>query len=186
MKKYDLCVIGAGSGGLVAATNGNRLGLKTILLEKNKIGGECTHSGCVPSKALIQCSKQYHAMKHAARYGLPQVSVEPIFDFAAVMEHVEAVVQSIYQNETPDIFQDMGIDVVVHPAGAQFLSSKNIQIGDDTFEAAHTIICTGSSPAKATPEGHETIDLLHNENFWEIRRQPQSITFIGGGIISAE
>ena len=186
MNKYDLCVIGAGSGGLVAATTGNRLGLKTILLERSKIGGECTHSGCIPSKAIIQSAKQYHAMKQAARFGLPQIDVEPDFDFAAVMEHVDEVVQSVYQNETPDVFQNMGIDVIVHPAGAQFLSPTQIRMGDDTLEAAHTIICTGSSPARMAPEGHESIDLLHNENFWELRRQPQSITFIGGGIISAE
>ena len=141
MKKYDLCVIGAGSGGLVAATTGNRLGLKTILLEKNKIGGECTHSGCVPSKAIIQSAKQFHAMKHAARYGLAQTG-EPDLDFAAVMEHVDGVVQGIYENEKPKVFQDMGIDVIVHSSGAQFQSATQIQIGDDNFEAAHTIICT--------------------------------------------
>ncbi len=186
MNKYDLCVIGAGSGGLVAATTGNRLGLKTIFLEKYKIGGECTHTGCVPSKAIIQSAKQYHAMKQAGRYGLPQINVETDFDFAAVMEHVDEVIQRIYQHETPDVFQNMGIDVIVHPAGAQFLSPRQIRIGDDTFEAAHTIVCTGSSPAKVAPEGHEAVDLLSNENFWELRRQPQSITFIGGGIISAE
>lgn len=186
MNKYDLCVIGAGSGGLVAATTGNRLGLKTILLEKNKIGGECTHTGCVPSKAIIKSARQYHAMKHAGRYGLPQNNVVADFDFAAVMEHVDEVIQSIYQHETPDVFRNMGIDVIVDPAGAQFLSPTRIRIGDDTFEATHTIICTGSSPAKVTPDGHEAITLLHNENFWSLRRQPQSITFIGGGIIAAE
>ena len=57
VEKYDLCVIGAGSGGLVAATTANRMRLKTILVEKNKIGGECTHSGCVPSKAIINTAK---------------------------------------------------------------------------------------------------------------------------------
>ena len=186
MTKYDLCVIGAGSGGLVAATTGNRLGLKTILLEKHKIGGECTHSGCVPSKAIIQSAKQYYAMQHAGRYGLPSFNGEADFDFAAVMEHVDAVIQSIYQHETPDVFRNMGIDVIVDPAGAEFLSPTQIRIGNVTFEAAHTIICTGSSPEKADPEGHQAVDLLNNENFWDLRRQPQSITFIGGGIISAE
>ena len=186
MNKYDLCVIGAGSGGLVAATTGNRLGMKTIMLEKHKIGGECTHSGCVPSKALIQSAKQYHALKHTGRYGLPPVDAEAGFDFAAVMEHVDAVIQRIYQHETPEVFQNMGIDVIVDPAGAEFLSPTHIRIGDHSFEAAHTIICTGSSPEQADPEGHKGVDLLNNENFWALRRQPQSITFIGGGIISAE
>jgi pyruvate/2-oxoglutarate dehydrogenase complex dihydrolipoamide dehydrogenase (E3) component len=186
MKTYDLCVIGAGSGGLVAATTGHRLGLKTVLLEKNKIGGECTHSGCVPSKTIIHSSKQFHAMKHAERYGLPSPNVDASFEFGAVMEHVDQVVQSIYANEQPETFQNMGIDVIVHPSGAQFLSETRIRIGDQELEAAHTIICAGSSPVMVTPKGHETVEFLHNENFWELRDQPRSITFIGGGVIAAE
>ena len=186
MNTYDLCVIGAGSGGLVAATTGQRLGLKTVMLEKNKIGGECTHVGCVPSKTIIHSSKQFHAMKQAERYGLPHLNVEESFQFEAVMEHVDRVVQSIYANEQPETFQAMGIDVIVHPSGAQFLSEKRIRIGDEALEAAHTIICTGSSPVMVAPKGHESVDFLNNDNFWELRHQPRSITFIGGGIISAE
>ena len=186
MDTYDLCVIGAGSGGLVAATTGHRLGLKTIMLERNKVGGECTHTGCVPSKTIIHSSKQFNAMKQAGRYGLPRLDVEEAFHFEEVMEHVDRVVQSIYEHEKPETFQTMGIDVIVHPSGAQFLSEKRIRIGDKVLEAEHTIICTGSSPAPFAPEGHDAIDFLNNENFWELRRQPHTITFIGGGIISAE
>ena len=186
MDKYDLCVIGAGSGGLVAATTGHRLGLKTIMLERNKVGGECTHTGCVPSKTIIHSSKQFNAMKQAGRYGLPRLDVEEAFHFEEVMEHVDRVVQSIYEHEKPETFQTMGIDVIVHPSGAQFLSEKRIRIGDEVLEAEYTIICTGSSPAAFAPEGHDAIDFLNNENFWELRQQPHDITFVGGGIISAE
>jgi len=183
---YDLCVIGAGSGGLVAATTGHRLGLKTVMLEKHKIGGECTHYGCVPSKTIIHSSKQFLAMKQAERIGLPRLDVEEAFRFQDVMEHVDRVVQSIYANEQPETFEDMGIDVIVHPSGARFLGPKRIGIGDEVLEARYTIVCTGSSPRKIEPEGHEAINFLNNDNFWKLRRQPRSITFIGGGVISAE
>ena len=186
MNTYDLCVIGAGSGGLVAATTGHRLGLKTVLLERNKIGGECTHTGCVPSKTIIYSSRQFQAMKQARQLGLPRLDVEEAFRFEDVMEHVDRVVQSIYDREQPELFQQMGIDVLVHSSGARILGDKRIGIGDEVLEAEYTVICTGSSPARFAPEGHEAIDFLNNENFWELRTQPRSITFIGGGIISAE
>jgi pyruvate/2-oxoglutarate dehydrogenase complex dihydrolipoamide dehydrogenase (E3) component len=186
MKNYDLCVIGAGSGGLVAATTGNRLGLKTVLLEKNKIGGECTHSGCIPSKALIAAAKAYQTSKDAPRYGLPAYAPAAPLDFAKVMAHVNSVVQGVYANETPDVFENMGIDVIVDSSGVKFIGPHTVQIGNETIVANNFVICTGSSPRPYCPDGGDLQDFLHNENFWDLRKQPKSITFIGGGVISVE
>jgi len=186
MKNYDLCVIGAGSGGLVAATTGNRLGLKTVLLEKDKIGGECTHSGCIPSKALIAAAKAYQTSKDAPRYGPPPYAPATPLDFAQVMEHVNDVVQGVYANETPDVFEHMGIDVVVDSSGAKFIDAHTVQIGGELIAAKYFVICTGSSPRPYCPEGGDPRQFLHNENFWDLHQQPKSITFIGGGVISAE
>jgi len=111
MKSYDVIVIGAGSGGLVAATTAHRKGLKTALIEKNKIGGECTHYGCVPSKALINAAKAFHSLEKMEQVGI-KVS-KPLPDFGKIMEKVDDIVQGIYQHETPDIFQKQGIDVFV-------------------------------------------------------------------------
>jgi pyruvate/2-oxoglutarate dehydrogenase complex dihydrolipoamide dehydrogenase (E3) component len=186
MKKYDLCIIGAGSGGLVAATTGNRLGLKTLMIEKNIIGGECTHSGCVPSKAIINSAKSHHLVENASAYGLPEAGYKELFNFGSVMEHVDGIIQSVYKNETPEVFEEMGIDVIIDKAGAQFITNKHLQVGDREFIAENTVICTGSSPRIFAPDGSENIQFLTNENFWQLRKQPQSITFIGGGVISAE
>ena len=186
MKEYDIAVIGAGSGGLVAALTARRRGLRVALLEKNKIGGECTHSGCVPSKTLISSARLYHAMQQADLHGLPKPASAARVDFAQVMEHVNDIVQSVYQNEQPEYFQGLGIDVYIHPSGAHFISKNEIQIGDQTIRADFTIISTGSSPRMAPHEGGEELPVLTNENFWDLRQQPRSILFLGGGVISVE
>lgn len=83
------------------------------------------------------------------------------------MEHVDTVVQNIYQNEQPEHFQELGIEVYVHHSGAQFLNHHEIQIGDEVIRAEHTVISTGSSPRMAPHEG--SLDVLTNENFWDLR-----------------
>jgi pyruvate/2-oxoglutarate dehydrogenase complex dihydrolipoamide dehydrogenase (E3) component len=187
MKKYyDIAVIGAGSGGLVAATSAKRAELKVALLEKNKIGGECLHTGCVPSKTFINSSKVFSSVKKTKSLGLPSFVEKDKFDFSKVMEHVDSVVQHIYKDENPEVFQKIGIDVFVDKSGAQFLNNKEIKIGDKIITAEHTIICTGSSPKRMSMEKSADIHFLDNENFWQLRKQPKKILFIGGGIISAE
>ena len=129
MKRYDMIVIGAGSAGLVAATTAQRLGARTALVEHRKIGGECLHSGCVPSKALVHAARVYHEMLHADRLGLPRVT-SPV-QFSQVMEHVGAVVESIYEHENPEVFRRMGIDV--YEAAASFESPDTVRVGDEIW-----------------------------------------------------
>lgn len=187
MKNYDIVVIGAGSGGLVAATSAKRKGLKVALLEKNKIGGECTHSGCIPSKALLHSAKMVEATKHLKDdYGLDGLEISGKPDFASVMEHVDSIVQGVYKGETPEVFEQQGIDVFVNETGAKFIDAHTLQIGSDVLQFNYAVICTGSSPRKLTIDGSEEIAFLDNENFWTLRKLPESIIFIGGGIISAE
>jgi pyruvate/2-oxoglutarate dehydrogenase complex dihydrolipoamide dehydrogenase (E3) component len=186
MKQYDIAVIGAGSAGLVAALTANRRGAKVAMIEKDKIGGDCTHTGCVPSKTILHAARVFHEMKHTESLGLPRVNTTTDFEFAKVMEHVDSVVQGIYAHEKPEIFQDMGIDVFVHRSGAKFLNNKGIQMGDEIIYAEYTIICTGSSPRMVTIEGHRREDILTTDNFWQIRERPAPIVFLGGGVIAAE
>lgn len=185
MKQYDIAVIGAGSAGLKAASVARQMGARVALLEKHKIGGECTHTGCIPSKTFIHSARTYHAMKHASALGLPQMG-DSSLDFAAVMEHVDSIVQHVYRDEWPFHVQDDALDVIVHPSGAQFLDQHEIGIGDQIIRADYSIICTGSSPAQPPKAGQRDLVYLDNENFWSLRQMPRSVVFLGGGIISAE
>ncbi|MEL7194848.1 MAG: NAD(P)/FAD-dependent oxidoreductase [Bacteroidota bacterium] len=182
---FDLIVIGAGSGGLVAALTGNRRGLKTAMIEKHKIGGECTHTGCVPSKALIQSAKQWVAAQNLHKFGFRAPNL-PKPDFAQLMEHVHTVIEDIYDTERPEVFQKAGIETIVHPSGAKFLDPHTLQVGDQVLTAQHFVIATGSSPLLPDVPGRHIHPGLHNENFWDIREQPKRLLFVGGGIISAE
>ena len=184
MKKYDLIVIGAGSGGLVAATTAHRMGLTTALIEKNKIGGECTHYGCVPSKALINAAKAYHSLSTMDQLGI-DVQNQPV-DFKKIMERVDAIVQGIYAHETPEVFQNMGIDTYVDKSGAKFIDSHTVVIGNNVLMGSNIIVATGSSPRCPDIKGIDKVHVLHNENFWDLREKPEKIVFIGGGVISIE
>jgi pyruvate/2-oxoglutarate dehydrogenase complex dihydrolipoamide dehydrogenase (E3) component len=183
---YDIAVVGAGSAGLVAALTANRRGARVAMIEKDKIGGECTHSGCVPSKTITHAARRLQASKGASSIGLPEPHSLDDFDFGRVMEHVDSVVQGIYAHEQPEAFRDAGIDVFLDSSGAQFLNDREIRIGDQVIEAEHTVICSGSSPRVLPRIGPIRPQLLTNETFWELRDQPDAMLFVGGGVIAAE
>lgn len=184
MKEYDVIVIGAGSGGLVAATTAQRKGLRTAMVEKNKIGGECTHYGCIPSKALINAAKAYHSIDKMESLGISVAKPKP--DFKAIMEKVDEIVQGIYNDEKPEVFQSQGIDVYVDDSGARFTDDHTITIGNEILKSRYFVICTGSSPRIPQLEGIENASIIHNENFWKLREHPKKVVFIGGGVISIE
>ena len=184
--QYDVVIVGAGGGGITAAFEAQRRGAKVALLEKHKIGGECTHSGCVPSKALIDVAKNYHAIQQSHKRGLPAHDVVTGFDFSAAMEHVKSIVDGIYAHEQPKRFNDLGIDMYVHPSGGRFVDAHTIEIGGEQLRGDNIIIATGSGPRLLPVDKDNPVDLLNNENFWELRVQPERIAFLGGGVISAE
>ena len=185
MKKYDVIVIGAGSAGLVAATSAHRAGLKTAMIERRKIGGECTHSGCVPSKALLNAAKHYKALDDFTDLGLGKQK-KPKVNFAKVMKSIHSIIDGIYDHEKPELFQKMGIDTIVHKSGARFIDKNTIVINKKKLKADNFIICTGSSPNIIPIKGLKESKFLHNDNFWELKKQPKHIVFIGGGVISVE
>ena len=183
---YDLVILGAGGGGITAAFEAQRLGAKVALREKHKIGGECTHSGCVPSKALIDVAKNLHSINNSATHGLHSVDVQSGFQFKHAMEHVKSIIDGIYAHEQPKRFNDLGIDTYINETGASFLDPYTVEIGGQTIKGENFIIATGSGPRLLPTDPDSPVKMLNNENFWELREQPESIAFLGGGVISAE
>src|SRR5712692_6064396 len=106
-KAYDLVIIGAGSGGLTAASFATRLGAKVALVEKHRIGGDCTWTGCVPSKALLKAAKVAHEIRTASDYGVG--GNPPVVEMGRVREYVRTAIKQVYQFESPDELQQHGL-----------------------------------------------------------------------------
>jgi pyruvate/2-oxoglutarate dehydrogenase complex dihydrolipoamide dehydrogenase (E3) component len=186
MAQYDVAIVGSAAAGLTAAMTARRRGARVAMLESRKIGGECTHFGCVPSKSLLAVAKLAEAMRTAPRYGLPGYDPATDLEFSAVMDYVASVVEEIYLHEQPERFEDMDIDVFIDAAGARFLDPHRIQIGERAIEADHIVLSTGSSPKRVEVLGDLPLRFLDNENFWELRDAPRSVAFLGGGVIAIE
>ena len=97
----DVCVIGAGSGGLTVAAGASQLGAKTVLFEHRKMGGDCLNFGCIPSKALLAAAKRVQSARENAAFGL--AGPPPSIDFAAVMAHVHGVISAIEPTDSPQL-----------------------------------------------------------------------------------
>jgi pyruvate/2-oxoglutarate dehydrogenase complex dihydrolipoamide dehydrogenase (E3) component len=179
---YDLVIIGAGSGGLTAAGFAAQLGAKTALIEKSRIGGDCTWTGCVPSKALLKAAKVAHEARTAARYG---VAVSPpTVDMAGVRAYVQRAIQEVYQFETPDALRHEGVEPILAPA--RFLDPHTVGAGDRIISAKYFLIATGARPAMPDISGIEASSFCTYERIFDNDRLPARLTVIGGGPIGLE
>lgn len=175
MKKYDIAVIGAGSGGLSAAYTAKGFGKKVVIIDKNKPGGECTWSGCVPSKALINISKEIYTAK---KY------VDFTVDTSDVLQKVRKVIKNVYEEESPEILERDGIDYI--NGFAKFIDKNTLEVDGEKIKADKIFISTGSSPLIPPIEGLNNIDYLTNENIFTLEKLPESLIVLGGGAIGVE
>ncbi len=182
MKAYDLVIIGGGSAGLTAAGFAVQLGRKVALVEKNRIGGDCTWTGCVPSKTLLKSARVAHQMRTADRYGVH--ASKPTIDFTAVMSHVQQVVDEVYQAESPEALQAQGIDVFL--GSAHFTDPHTIVVDGTTLTARRVLLATGARPLIPPIAGLDAVDYLTYENIWELEALPRHLLVVGGGPIGCE
>lgn len=180
---YDLIVIGAGSGGISSANLGKNLGKKVALVEREKIGGDCTWYGCVPSKTLIKASEVAHHVQTLQKYGLA-LNGDFQLDAQKVMAHVREIRGKVYEEEKPEVFREMGIDVFI--GGAKFLDKHRISVGDKILSSKAFVISTGSGPFVPPIDGIGNIPYLTNASLFEIEELPDSMVIIGGGPIGSE
>jgi len=177
---YDLVVIGGGPAGLAAAKAASALGKKVAIIEKEQLGGECLWTGCIPSKTLIHVA----AVAHLANKALKLGSGSLIFDGHAIMDHVRATIQSVYQSQVMDTIRHTKINII--QGHAVFLDAHHIKVGHETVRFDKAIIATGSSPAIPEIEGLESVAYLTNETVFDLATLPASMLIVGAGAIGVE
>ena len=179
---YDIAVIGAGSAGLTAARFAARLGKRVALIEADRVGGDCTWTGCVPSKALLHAAKVAHTVRNANRYGIGIRDQQ--VDFGAAMGWVKSAVKEVYSQESPETLQSEGIEVL--EGRAEFRDARTLAVGQREISAGRFLICTGAAPFVPPIPGLEDTPYLTYETFWELRALPDRLVVIGGGPIGCE
>lgn len=178
----DVCVIGAGAAGLSVAAGAAQLGLKTTLVERGEMGGECLNSGCVPSKALLAAAKRAHAIRQPNFRGVG--GQEPHVDFGKVKESVSDVISAIAPNDSVERFEGLGVHVIKGVAKLQ--SANLIQVGPDTIHARWIVLATGSRASIPPIPGLQRERILTNETIFTVRERPSHLVIVGGGPIGVE
>ncbi len=180
--KADLCIIGAGSGGLSLAASTVQLGMKVVLIEKHKMGGDCLNYGCVPSKAMIAAARRAHLMRTAQPFGI--APVEPQVDPRRVHDHIKSVIAAIAPNDSVERFSGLGVQVI--QAAGRFYDKSSVIAGDRLVRASRFCIATGSSPAIPPIPGLDTVPYFTNETIFDNQRPIGHLIVIGGGPIGIE
>ncbi|MEL7211814.1 MAG: FAD-dependent oxidoreductase [Pseudomonadota bacterium] len=180
--KTDICILGAGSGGLSVAAGASQMGADVVLLEGHKMGGDCLNYGCVPSKALIAAGKQAHAMRHQTPFGVS--SVDPDVNYAGAKDHVHKVIETIAPVDSQERFEGFGVNVIRE--FGEFISPTEVKAGDTIIEARRFVIATGSGPFVPPIPGIDKTTHYTNENIFDLRERPDHLIVIGGGPIGME
>lgn len=181
-KKYDLIVIGGGSGGLVSAAGAAGLGAKVALIEKKKLGGDCLNTGCVPSKALIRSARAIRDMRRAREFGIRDCQFQ--FEFADIMHRIREIQKKIEPHDSPERFRGLGVDVRF--GIFSFRNAHELTDGADVLYGKRIVIATGSSPLVPPIPGCEERRCITTENIWEMRVLPKRFAIIGAGPIGSE
>lgn len=177
----DICVIGAGSGGLSVAAGAVQMGARVVLIEAEELGGDCLNAGCVPSKALIAAARAAEAQRRGFRGISP---VDPQVDFGAVKDHVAAVIARIAPVDSQERFEGLGCTVI--RAFARFTGPREVQAGGTTIRARRFVIATGSRPLVPQVQGIDHVPHFTNETIFALRERPAHLIVIGGGPIGVE
>lgn len=182
--RYDLVIVGMGSGGMVAAEFAATLKLRVAVVERDRVGGDCLWTGCVPSKALLASAKAAHAMRHADHYGL--TPVEPVVDTAAVWSRISRIQQRIAEgDDSAERYRAMGVEVVFGQAALSGPTTVTVD-GSRVLAARAILVCTGSRPVEPAIDGLRAAGFLTSENVFALERAPASVVMIGGGPIAIE
>jgi pyruvate/2-oxoglutarate dehydrogenase complex dihydrolipoamide dehydrogenase (E3) component len=187
MERYNMIVLGAGSGGLTAAAGAATLGARVALLERHRMGGDCLNYGCVPSKALLRAAKVAYTVRSASRYGVTIGALPPTQDLRSIMEYVRGTRARIAPHDSVERFTGFGIDVHL-TAGRLKTAHEVTLLGEDTtIWGRQIVLATGSRPRVPDLPGLREVGFLTNETvFDECDRLPARLLVIGGGPVGVE
>jgi len=180
--KPDICVIGAGSGGLAVAAGASRMGAATVLIESGRMGGDCLNYGCVPSKALIAAAHAAEAVRGARRFGVE--AGEPTVDFARVRAHVQGVIAAIAPTDSVERFEGLGVRVI--RAAARFAGPDEVVADGIRVRARRFVVATGSAPLVPPIPGLDAVPYRTNETIFDSDVRPDRLVIVGGGPIGCE
>lgn len=180
--KADLCVIGAGSGGLSVAAGAAQMGAEVVLLERGRMGGDCLNYGCVPSKSLLAAGHAAHVVRNAARFGVETAA--PDIDHRAVRDHVQGVIAAIAPHDSQERFEGLGVRVIREEG--RFAGPRTVVAGDCEITAKRIVIATGSSPAVPPIAGLADCPFFTNETIFDNEHSIEHLLVIGGGPIGLE
>lgn len=182
LESFDVIIIGGGTAGLVTASGCARLGRKVALIEREKLGGDCLWTGCVPTKALVATARLANQLRHADAYGLESqnVSVTP----KSVMDSMRAQRHAIEHHDDPEKFHALGIDVIF--GNATLASRSEVDVDGRRLTAKDIVIATGTRTAVPPIEGLVEIGFLDHASFLEQNTFPSSLLILGGGAIGIE
>lgn len=179
---YNMIVIGGGSAGLVTAYIASTLKAKVALVEKNKMGGDCLNTGCVPSKALIRSAKLIYESKNSKNFGIHSMTAE--FEFSDIMSRIRDIIKKIEPHDSVERYTGLGVNCFSEKA--EILNPYSVKIGAKTFTTKNIVIATGARPTVPKLPGLEKINFWTSENIWEMKELPKKFLVLGGGAIGCE
>ncbi|MDP9023736.1 MAG: FAD-dependent oxidoreductase [Actinomycetota bacterium] len=180
--RYGLVVIGGGTAGLVAAVGAAGVGARVALIERDRTGGECLWTGCVPSKSLIAAADLAHRMRGADAVGLDPV--EPQIDFGRVMARVHAARERLAPHDSPERLRDEGVEVI--HGHARFAGPGRVVVGERILRYRRALVATGATPVVPPLDGIDRANVLTTDDVWDIAELPSRLVVLGGGPTGCE
>ncbi|MCG8571080.1 MAG: NAD(P)/FAD-dependent oxidoreductase [Spirochaetes bacterium] len=182
---YDVIVIGGGAAGYVSSKLVKGLGKKVLVVERNRLGGECSHSGCVPSKAFIKTSQVAYQLNKLNDYSLFIDNTDHVkLNGKKALDYVRKIIDLTVEDHQPQSLTDYGIDLIM--GTASFLDPHTIQINEKQLTAKKFILTGGSAPFVPPIPGLDKVSYFTNENFFDQKELPESMLVLGGGAIGIE
>jgi len=180
--RYDLVVLGAGTAGLVAAAGAAGLGARVALIERDRMGGDCLNTGCVPSKALLRSARAAAEARLAPAFGVGVGDVA--IDFPAVMTRLRRLRAELSGHDSAMRLRDLGVDVFF--GEGRFVSDEAIAVGEAILRFRRALIATGARPSVPTLPGLERSGFLTSESVFGLLERPRRLAVIGAGPIGCE